>query len=45
MTRTTNTASIGLTVPMEGVHTEEINNMEEIREQDSHRRDAISAIN
>ena len=62
MTRTTNTASIGLTVYMEaadegedaatvyieaveGAYTEEINNMEETREQDFNRRDAMSAIN
>ena len=60
--RTTNTASIRLTTPIEaadkgkdettihikaveGVYTKEINNMEETREQDSCRRDAISAIN
>ena len=29
----------------EGAHTKEINNMEETREQDFNRRDAISAIN
>jgi len=29
----------------EGVYTKEINNMEETREQDFNRRDAISAIN
>ena len=62
MTRTTNTASIGLTTyteatdkgedkatgrieAEEGVYTKEINDMEETREQDSHRRDAMSAIN
>ena len=62
MTRTTNTASIGLTAPIEaidkdkdktiiyiktveGVYIKEINNIEEIREQDSHRRDAISTTN
>ena len=62
MIRTTNTASIGLTAPIEaidkgedkttvyikaveGVYTEEINNIEETREQGSRRRNAISAIN
>ena len=60
--RTTNTASIGLTIyieavdegkdkatiyteAVEGAHTKEINDMEETREQDFSRRDAISAIN
>ena len=30
---------------IEGVYTEEINNIKETREQDSHKRDTISAIN
>ena len=30
---------------VEGVYTKEINNMEEIREQNSHKRDTISVIN
>ena len=30
---------------VEGVHTKKINNIEEIKELDSHRRDIISAIN
>ena len=30
---------------VEGVHTKKINNMEETRERNSHRRDTISAIN
>ena len=33
------------TEAMEGAHTKEINNMEETREQDSHKRNAMSAIN
>ena len=62
MTRTINTASIGLTVYIEaadkgedkatvhieaikGTYTEEINNMEETKEQDFSKRDAMSAIN
>ena len=62
MMRTMNTASIGLTVPMEaidkgknkitiyieaveGVYTEEINNIKKTKEQDSYRKDAISVIN
>ena len=62
MTRTINTTSIRLTIPIEAidkdkdkttvyikaverVHTKEINNIEETREQDSHRKNAISAIN
>ena len=62
MIRPVNTASIGLTTPIEAadegedkttvhtkaveeVYTEEINDTEEIREQDSHRRDAISTTN
>ena len=60
--RTTNTASIGLTVLIEaadkgkdkttiyikavkGAHTQETNNMEETREQDSYKRNAMSVIN
>ena len=62
MTRTINTASIGLTAYIEaadegedkatvyieaeeGAYIEEINNIEETKEQDFSRRDAISAIN
>ena len=62
MTRPTNTASIGLTVPIEatdkgedkttvyieaveGEYTEEINDIEETKEQDFCKRDTISAIN
>jgi uncharacterized ferredoxin-like protein len=62
MTRTINTASTGLTAPIEAVdkakdettihieavegeYTKEINNIEETKEQDFCRRDAISAIN
>ena len=62
MIRTINTASIGLTVPMEavdkgedeiivyieaveGVYTKETNDMEETREQDFSRRDAMFVIN
>jgi hypothetical protein len=33
------------TKAVEGVYTEEINNIEEIREQNSHKRDTISVIN
>ena len=33
------------TEAVEGVYTEEINDMEETREQDSRKRDIISAIN
>ena len=33
------------TKAMEGEHTEEINNMEETKEQDFRRRDIISVIN
>ena len=62
MTRTINTASIGLTVyieavdkgedkaivytkAVEGTYTKEINNIEETREQDFSRRDAMFVIN
>ena len=62
MIRTTNTASIRLTAPieatdknkdkttiyikaMEGAYTKKINNTEETKEQNSHRRDIISATN
>ena len=62
MMRTMNTASTGLTVPMEaadkaedettvhteaveGEYTEEINNIEETKEQDFYRRDIISVTN
>ena len=62
MTRTINTASVRLTVPMEaadegedkttiyikaveGVYTEEINNIKETKKQDSRKRDTISATN
>ena len=62
MTKTMNTASIKLIVPMEavdkgedkiiiyteaieGAYIKEINDMEKTKEQDSHRRDAMSAIN
>ena len=62
MTRTINTASTGLTAPMEatdeaedettvyikavkGEYTEEINNIEETKEQDFYRKDTMSVIN
>ena len=62
MTRTINTASIGLTIPIEavdkgkdkttvyieaveGAYTKETNNIEEIKEQDSCKRNTMSIIN
>jgi hypothetical protein len=48
MIRTTNTANIGLTAPIEaveGAYTKKANNIEETREQDFSKRDTISTIN